>query len=454
MKKYLNIFLIIALAVLFTACDPKDKKEENKSDVGSNGELIDFSQSRGVKKTIKVWFDDKKGEYSEEIVKEFNKVHPNIIVEYSHKAHLDSREHLKTFGPSGNGADVFQFPHDHLATAVLEDLVLPLPEATRTKIEARTNAASIQAATMKFDEQTKKFTNDANAVAKLYAVPLSVETIGLYYNKKYISQPATTYEQIIADAKIWNETKADGSVSTNAELGNFYLGNASHWADSYYMQHIFSAFGWTPFGPDLNDSSQVGFEGLETAMNWIRNELKPQVTGNGTAKSIPAASLFEEGKIPYLITGPWANDALDKIEGFDYDITTLPSINGKATKPFSGSIMASVYKYSKNSEDAIKFVEFLNTDAAMKVYYKHTKRLPALKSELLSNVEGVNQNTKLMKMAEQLKNAYPMPGIPQVQNFWEPAEAMQVQIWDNNADIREALKNAETSYKTKEGLTE
>jgi len=439
MKRIFSVLFVLMTALLLVACGDT---------IGKDGEIIDFSEQYGQKSIIRVWIDDEEGDYMKEIIKEFNKLYPDIEVEHQHKGSIDSREHLKTFGPSGNGADVFQFPHDHLSTAVLEDLVLPLPNETKDRLAERAHELGMDIATLYYDEETGSFDpNNENAVERLYAVPMSIEAVGLYYNKEYITTPAETYEELIAAAKVWNETEVDGR--TNAQNGDYYLGTSSHWADSYFIQHIYSAFDFTPFGPELNDPKEVGFEKLDKALLWMRDELKPVTTGTGDTDSIGGGGKFEEGKIPYVIAGPWNMEAY-KGAGIDFGIAKLPSINGKETKPYAGAMMAAVYKYSKNQADAIKFVEFLNSDIAMELQYEYKTKLPALKTELLT--DNVREDKELMAMSEQLENAVPMPTIPEVEYFWGPGEAMVKEIWNADKDIKAALREAEESYKTLAGL--
>lgn len=452
MKRILTSLLLIVTALLLVACggDKTDK-------VGTDGEIIDFSERYQKGTVIRVWIDDEEGEYMKRVIEEFNKLHPNIHVEHQHKGSVDSREHLKTFGPSGNGADVFQFPHDHLSSAVLEDLVLPLPDATASRIRARAHDLGVDIATLSYDEETGSFDpNNSNAVPRLYAVPMSIEAVGLYYNKELLAElvedeiaetaePVETYEELIRQAKLWN------AIPGNADQGNFFYGTTSHWADSYFIQHIYSAFGFTPFGPNLNDPSAVGFEEADEALEWMTTELKPVVTGTGNTDSVAAGGLFEQGRIPYVLGGPWNSEAF-KAAGINFGVAPLPSINGNPTQPFAGAMMAAVYKYSENAEAAIKFVEFLNSDIAMQLQYDMKYKLPALNNDLLSNINGVFDDQAMMAMSEQLENAVPMPTIPQVQYYWGPGESMVKAIWNDSTPIAQALADAENGYRTLAGL--
>ncbi len=456
MKKFLLILFVILGGLSLAACneDPEDPTDPtDPTDPDNNGELIDFADTFTQKSKIRVWIDDENGEYMTAVIEEFNKVYPNIIVEHEHMGSVDARELLKTFGPSGNGADVFQFPHDHLAQAVLEDLVYPLPEATRTALAERSAELGLQIATLTYDETNNSFDPESeNAVERLYAVPMSLESVGLYYNTDLVDTPAATFEELLAAADVWNAALADDdSGRTNAQAGLYYLGTSSHWADSYFVQAIYSAFGFYPFGVNLDDPSAVGFANAVPALTWMRDELKPRTTGTGSHNSIAAGGNFELGDIPYIIAGPWNIEAY-RNAGLNFAIAPMPTINGNDTQTFAGAQMAAVYKYSENREDAIKFVEFLASDIAMELMYEYKGKLPALKTEFLGDIEGVNTDTLLLAMAEQLKTSVPMPTIPQVTYYWGPGEVMIIDVWNNGVNPTTAAATAEQSYRTRVGL--
>jgi arabinogalactan oligomer / maltooligosaccharide transport system substrate-binding protein len=455
MKKLLTLLLVSLAVFSLAACKSTDEPTDpvETQDPDNNGEVIDFGDRLVQKTSIRVWIDDEEGEYMEAVIAEFNKVHPNIVVVHQHMGTVDARELLKTFGPSGNGADVFQFPHDHLAKAVSEDLVYALPASTQTLLAQRSHELGLSIATLSYDEVAKSFDpNSPNAVERLYAVPMSIESIGLYYNTDLVTTPATTFEQLITEAETWNAAlAADASGQTNAQKGWYYLGNSSHWADSYFMQPIYSAFGFRPFGEDLNDPSAVGFEDAVPALDWLRTTLKPVTTGTGNHNSVSAGSNFEEGRIPYIITGPWSNEAYQN-KGLNYSIAPMPTINGNEAQTFAGAQMAAVYKYSENAADAIKFVEFLSSDVAMKLMYEMKGKLPALTNDLLATIDGVADDQLMMAMAQQLETSIPMPTIPEVQYYWGPGESMLTAVWNTDKTALLAAQEAEAGYRALAGL--
>ena len=130
----------------------------------------------------------------------------------------------------------------------------------------------------------------------------------------------------------------------------------------------------------------------------------------------------------------------------------MPTINGNLTQTFAGAQMAAVYKYSDNTEDAVKFVEFLASEVAMQLMYDMKGKLPALNDNLLGNIEGLIEDELLLAMAEQLMTSVPMPTLPQVQYYWGPGETMIIDIWNNGAAPITAAATAENSYRVRVGL--
>ncbi len=153
-------------------------------------------------------------------------------------ATIDCREKLKTYGRSGYGADVFQFPHDHMAQAILDDLVYVLPDSLMEKLEENCLPVAMKIAESNYDEKTGTFTGTTK---KLFAVPISIESVIIYYNKDLLQSEGIdlpkTMEELLKISADYKE-----------KHGNYGFAINSHWADAYFLQAIYGAFGWTPFG--------------------------------------------------------------------------------------------------------------------------------------------------------------------------------------------------------------
>src|SRR5690606_40921154 len=99
------------------------------------------------------------------------------------------------------------------------------------------------------------------------------------------------------------------------------------------------------------------------------------------------------------------------------------------------------------------FLEFLMSDKAMELQLKMKNKLPALKPELLPNIDGFSTDPYLPAISLQLESAIPMPTIPAVQYYWGPGESMIMSVWNNPATvISEAVAAAENAYRAQAGL--
>src|SRR5690606_29691197 len=151
----------------------------------------------------------------------------------------------------------------HLLTAYNDHLIDPLPSSLEVAVTNRIHPLALKTATI-LHHQTET----------LFSVPMTLETVVLYYNKLFIETPHSTYEDLLTDALQWNETETSHeSGLTNAELGWYYLGLATHWTDSYLLQHIYSSFDFFPFGLDSNDADEIGFIHAVEPLEWLINEL-------------------------------------------------------------------------------------------------------------------------------------------------------------------------------------
>jgi len=449
-RKLLFAFLTIFVVVALVGCKPKEKEPVTYD---PNGELVDFSARLTPKTELEIWIDDQDGVYVEALIAAFNEIYPNVKVTHRHMGSVESEDRLKVVGPTGGGGDIFQFPHDHVATAVTSDLLLALPSNIVDLVNERSLELGVKISTVQYDPVTKKYGPDSGAIAQLYGLPTSIESVGLYYNKKLITEPHTTMESLLQDAAVWNAATPEGSSLTNAETGNYYLATSNHWADSYFMQPFYSAYGYTPFGPNLDDKDNVGLNSTAVinALNYFRTILKPATTGTGNHNSVTGGANFEAGRIPYIIAGPWNMESYIAA-GVDFGVAQFPTINinGEAVemKTFAGAIVTAVYKYAKNQTDALRWIEFMNSNEAMQLLYDHKNKLPALKTELLSELKGITDNKELMAMSKQLETSVPMPTIPEVTHYWGPGETMITNAWNTDTSLADLAKNAEEAYET------
>src|SRR5690606_27904048 len=170
-------------------------------------------------------------------------------------------------------------------------------------------------------------------------VPIAFESIGLIYNKALVPTPPATWDELLDMA----------AALTDREQG--YYGFLLQMPDPYHTFPLFSATGGYVFGqnPDgtlnpldvgLNNEGSV--RGLQLFDQLLEEGLVPVGTDYNTA-----TSLFYQGNVGMIITGPWAlGDAINA--GIDFGFARIPLIDGQQPKPFVGVQGFMVSSFSKN----------------------------------------------------------------------------------------------------------
>jgi arabinogalactan oligomer/maltooligosaccharide transport system substrate-binding protein len=444
-KKFLFLLFVSILAVTVTACQSTTSDVVVTTNDNRVGYKYNFSEDKKETTTIKVWADDTDGLFMQELIKEFNKVYPEILVDFTHMGTVDARERLQLMGEKG--ADIIQFPHDHLAPALEADLLYALPTSYANSLNERMSDISMSIATACFDFETSSFECDGTN-ENVFAAPLSVESIALFYNKSKVTTPATTFESLIEEFAAY----PDADVASGKYLFN------TNYNDSYFLTFALTAFGYSPFGPNQNDPDHVGLnsDAVIKGLTWLKNEISPLYGAGTTASNIQALadSKFEAGELPYIITGPWKIETYKALD-FEVGVTTIPTINidgvDVAPKPFVGAQMAGVYKFSNNKEAALTFLQFWTSEKGLEIQYNFKGKLPALKDELIDEIDVINNDEYLKGIRAQITNTIPMPTIPEIQHYWEPVRIMFTEAWAGGDPASIALK-AENSYNASRNL--
>ena len=144
-----------------------------------------------------------------------------------------------------------------------------------------------------------------------------------------------------------------------------------------------------------------------------------------------------------MITGPWAFQPYEAA-GINYGVKALPLLpNGKPMSSFLGVKGYAVSTYSKQKPLAEKFITFINQPKYAKVRYEVTKEIPALTA--LVNDPMIKNDEKANAVAEQSTRATAMPGVPEMQEVWGPANnGIQLGVTGKqpvDAALNDAVKN-------------
>ncbi len=303
--------------------------------------------------------------------------------------------------PTGKGPDVIVSPHDKLGAYVAAGVVAPLELGDVADGFAE---ASLQA--MTYD-------------GKVYGVPYSIENVALVRNVDLVAEPATTYDEVIANG-----------VAAGTEYP-FLVGLSPEQGDPYHLYPLQTSFGSQVFAQNADgsyDSSQLVLgdaAGVEFS-NWLATQgaagagvLNANIDGDR------AREFFLAGKSPYYLTGPWNVPAISEA-GINYAIDPLPSAGGEEARPFVGVNGFFLSSKSANALAATNFiVNYLSTEDAQMALFEVGGRPPAL---IAAYETAAAADPDVKAFGEIGQTGAPMPAIPEMGAVWSDWGNAELQI--------------------------
>jgi maltose-binding protein MalE len=335
--------------------------------------------------TLTIWADDTRTPILQGLADAFLAKYNVQLVVNDLGVVQDIRSQVIIAVPAGQGPDIYIGVHDWLGALVNSGLVAP--------IDLGPKAADFVPSTLAAFTYTD---------GKLYGVPYATENLGLFYNTDLVTKVPTTWDELL---QIGSELKAAGKVdfATAISAGPLYNALPVWTANGGYV------FGKTASGAWNSQDVGIDSTGFIAGVTWMRKAVADGLVPD-TLDTSAAESMFETGKIPFLMTGPWALDSMRK-SGVHYAVATSFPDNGV---PFSGVQGFFVNPYSKNVLLAQAFLtEYIATDDLMQKLYKAGNRPSAFTSVL-----DKTDDADLKAMGQAGVNAIPMPNIPEMGSVW------------------------------------
>ncbi|HBO38631.1 MAG TPA: maltose/maltodextrin ABC transporter substrate-binding protein MalE [Pasteurellaceae bacterium] len=358
-----------------------------------------------------IWINGDKGYNGlAEVGKKFEK-ETGVQVLVEHPDRLE--EKFAQVASTGDGPDIIFWAHDRFGGYAQAGL---LSELTPSK---------------EFKNKFVDFAWDAVTYnGKTIAYPVAIESLSLIYNKDLLPTPPKSWEEIVElDKKLKKEKK-------NAIMWNL--------SEPYFTWPVVAsnggyAFKFTDGKYDINDIG-VNNEGSQKGLQFVVDMVKNKVINADMDYAIAEAA-FNKGNAALTINGPWAWGNIEKSK-INYGVAVLPTLNGKASKPFVGVLSAGINSASPNKDLATEFMEnYLLTDSGLETVNKD-KPLGAV--ALKSYQEQLAKDPRIAATMENAQHGEIMPNIPQMSSFWYAEKAAIVNAVSGRQTVKQALGDAQT----------
>lgn len=400
------VTLVALSATALSGCSSSAPSNPSASDAASGS------------KTLTVWVDADRATALKSIAAQFTKksgVKIDLVVKDFGKMEQD----LTTQIPTGKGPDIAVGANDWTGQLATDGVIQP--------IELGDSASDYE-----------KVALDAfNFNGKVYALPYSIENIGLVRNTKLAPTAPKTWDDMLA------ASKAAGSKYP-------YIVQVGPQSDPYHLYPLQTSFGATSFARNSDGSYDakkltIGGDAGDKFAQWLQQQGKAGALSTSMTGDI-ALEKFDQGQSPFMITGPWNIAAMQKA-GLDVAVDPIPSAGGEPATPFVGVQGFFISSKTTNKLAANDFLtNYIGTDAVQEALFKVGDRPPALKTAF----EKVSSDPIMKGFENVSKQGAPMPNVPAmaaVWQYWGVAEAAIIgqkadptQTWTKmTSDIQSAI---------------
>ncbi|HEX2687213.1 MAG TPA: maltose/maltodextrin ABC transporter substrate-binding protein MalE [Kofleriaceae bacterium] len=285
------------------------------------------ASARADDKTLTIWINgDKAYNGLAKVGEKFTKdTGVKVVVEHPD----DAPGKFQTAASAKSGPDVIVWAHDRAGEWVTAGLIEPVNPKP------------------KFVGQFDKVGWDAFTIdGKVWGYPLSIEAVGLIYNKALVPKPPASFEEILP---------LDKKLAANGKHAILW-----DYTNTYFTFPLLAANGGYPFArtakgdynaKDIGVNNAGAIQGAEMLAKLIEAGVMPK--GADYAAMTAAMS---KGAVAMMISGAWEWENMRKNK-IDFGVAPIPSIGGKPAKSFIGVQGAMINRASKNKQIAVEFLE-------------------------------------------------------------------------------------------------
>ncbi len=415
-KKLGIIILSIILVLSLSGCRFVDKK----------------TQQAMQPVTLKFWGIYNDGEALSDIIEKYNKIHPNISIEYKKLNLSEYEDELINAFAEDRGPDIFIVHNTWMRK--YKNKLLPLPpkitlpyrfvQGTLKKeviIKMRTTPSlSIADIENKFfpfvvNDVVMDYSKHLNSKVKqkrIFGLPVTADTLVLYYNRDLLNkfgivQPPRNWEEFKKDVKAITQLGKNDEILQSAVA----FGTASN-VDRYF--DILSVLMMQGGAKMLDENGQVVFDKIPNNLKVqqnpaaaalrfytdFANPIKEVYTWNEKFKN--GFEEFVKGNIPFFFGYAYhLNLIRARAPELNFGISYMPQIKGNPIVNYANYWVNVVSKKTKHANEAWDFLQFLVKEENAKIFINNVKRPTALRKLVEDQIDDLD----LGVFVEQLSTA-------------------------------------------------
>ena len=305
-----------------------------------------------------------------QLIQQFEAENPDIRVVHETYPYDGYQQQVAASLPAGQGADVVQLFYGWLPTWQRAGYVVPLPE------EHFDYAA--------LDEEFAPLVQAAKVDGTWYGLPTAVRSLALFYNLDKLQAagfdgPPATWDEFVEMAKAL-------TVRQGARVVEVGYGFAPTGQDHHLVREVLvRQFGGQPYSDDYTDvqfDSEAGVQALAFYTSWVTEH------GFAVPEFVPGNNGYRDGfrqleNIAMIIDGSFAVGDVQKVE-FNWGVAELPTFDNGVRSNFASFFMNGITPNAAKDpvklEAASRFLQFITSEDAMRLWLEVTGELPARRS--------------------------------------------------------------------------
>lgn len=306
-----------------------------------------------------------------QLIEQFNAENPDIVVSQETFPYDAYQQRVAAATAAGEGPDVVQLFYGWTAAWQRAGYVEPLPQ------EYIDHAW--------IEEYFIPMAESGKVGDEYYGLPTAVRALALFYNKDMFEEvgldpeaPPTTWDEFVAAAK-----------ALTVQRGPLYqrIGYGFGGQDHHLIRTVLTnQLGTPPYSEDGTEvlyGGEIGAEALDTWTSWI---LEEEI---GELEFVPGGSGYREGfhtqeNIGMIIDGSFAIGQVTNNAQFEWGVAELPTFDNGVQANFGSYWMNGVtpkaYESPERLEAAARFIQFVTSEDAMRLWLDVVGELPAAAS--------------------------------------------------------------------------
>jgi len=347
----------------------------------------------------RVWDDQ---DAFDEIIKDYQLVHPNITINYRKFRYEEYEAELLNALAEDRGPDIFSIPESWLRK--YQSKLAPLPaeikmgyivekgsffNLQKEKVIEIRNEKTLTLRQLK-DIYADTVSTDAVIDSQIYGLPLSISSLVMFYNKDIISQAGISViptawnafqDAVIKATKFETENKI---IQSGTALGTGFNIDKSFDIISLLMMQSGASMadgrGYPTFFSSVIKDGKKFNPGLTTLQFYSDFALPIKSVYSWDNTMDNSLQAFMAGKVGFLFNYNYNIPAIRANSRVNFGIAPVPQIPGNPTVNYADYWLETVSKKSKYANEAWNFVLFMNQKDEVKKYLAKTNNPTAQKA--------------------------------------------------------------------------